>query len=260
MISVVFVIVELSENTTCSPSKLVLLSNCLFDSSYSNMTIDNRTLSMIVPYSLGEVNHEENSFINVLTHNKSGKPLISLSLNMIQCYNNKTFNWTSVESSSTLRGEFVRTTLSDSNIMYLSSGITYLRNLTAIDCLTNTIYRTHNKELFQINLKIQSTLNDYCLNDNSCYPLDIYQCDIEQKRCICRSKFQPYLTKDQRSICVHAVENIEQCTMRNVHCLEWCYQNRSSTTCTCPKDMSRKRILENDRGIKSILNYLFYFV
>ncbi|CAF0859486.1 unnamed protein product [Rotaria sordida] len=211
------------------------------------MTIDNRTLSMVVPYLLHN-NEDENLFIKILARNISQKPLISFNLNIIQCLNSQLFNWTSVESSLTLRGEFVRTTFIDTNIMYLSSGITYLRNLTSIDCLTKTIYRTNHNELFKINLKIESTLNNYCSNENLCYPLNIYQCDLERHRCICRSPFQSYLTKNQQSICIHAVENIDQCTMKNLHCLEWCHHNRSSTMCICPNKLSNKKFLDDNRA------------
>ncbi|CAF4624719.1 unnamed protein product, partial [Rotaria magnacalcarata] len=79
-----------------------------------------------------------------------------------QCSNNEFLNWTSVESSLTLRGEFVRTTFADANKIYLSSGVTYLKNLTMLDCSIKTTYRTNDDELFQIKLKIESTLNDYC--------------------------------------------------------------------------------------------------
>ncbi|CAF0771091.1 unnamed protein product [Rotaria sp. Silwood1] len=211
------------------------------------MTTDQRTLSMIVPYLLDN-NEEENLYIKIITRNISQKPLISFNLNIIQCSNNQLFNWTSVESSLTLRGEFVRTIFTDTNIMYLSPGITYLRNLTTIDCLTKTIYRTNHNELFQINLKIESTLNDYCSNQNLCYPLNIYQCNLEQHRCTCRSPFQSHLTKTQQSICIHAVEYMDQCTVKNIHCLEWCHHNRSSTMCICPNDLSRKKFLDDNQA------------
>jgi len=203
---------------------------------------------MIVPYSLDN-NEEKNLFIKILTHHTSEKSLIHFNLNIIQCLNNKKiFNWTSVESSSTLRGEFVRTTFFDTNIMYLSSGITYLRNLTSIDCLTKTMYRTDNQELFEINFKIESTLNDYCSNKNLCYPLNIYQCNYERQRCICRSPLQSYLTQDQHLICLYAVKNFNQCLMNNTRCLEWCHQNSSSTMCICPKDLSKKKYFDDHRG------------
>jgi hypothetical protein len=247
MVYVVSVIVGLGEIPACIPNKLIILSNCSFNYPYSNMTIDNRTLSMTIPYSLNN-NNEENLFIQIIERHISEKPFIRFNLNMIQCSGDKFFNWTSVESSSTLRGEFVRTIFTETNIMYLSSGITYLRNLTSIDCLTDTMYRTDNKELFQMNFKIESTLNDYCTNDNLCYPLNIYQCDYERHRCICRSPLHSYLTKDQHSICVHAVKNIDQCTMKNVRCLEWCHLNSSTTMCVCPKDLATKKYLDDDRG------------
>jgi hypothetical protein len=258
MVYVVSVIVGYGENTACIPNKLILLSNCSFNYLYSNLTIDNRTLSMTVPYSL-DTNEKDNLFIKVLTRHRTDKLLIYFNLNIIQCSNKKLFNWTSVESSSTLHGEFVRTTFLDKNIMYLSSGITYLRNLTTIDCLTKTMYRTDNQELFEINFKIESTLNDYCSNNNLCYPLNIYQCDYQRQRCICRSPLQSYLTKDKYLICIHAVKNLNQCTMKNVRCLEWCHQNSSSTMCICPNDLSKKKYFDNDRGKNIILSFCFCF-
>ncbi|CAF5092738.1 unnamed protein product, partial [Rotaria socialis] len=80
-----------------------------------------RTLSMIVPYLLDN-QEEENLFIKILTRNQEQKPLISFNLNLIRCSNSEFLNWTSVESSLTLRGEFVRTTFTDANKIYLSSG------------------------------------------------------------------------------------------------------------------------------------------
>ena len=255
LIYMVSVVVGLEENIACTPNKLIRLSNCLFNYSYSDMTIDNRTLSMVAPYALDN-NEDENLFITAITLNVSSKPLIRFNLKMIQCLDNKTSNWTSVESSSTLRGEFVRTTFIDTNVIYLSPGITYLRNLTTIDCLRKTIYHTDNQGLFRVNLKIESTLNDDCSKENLCYPLDIYQCDFERHRCICRPSFVPYLTNDQHLICIHAVENIDQCPIKNVRCLEWCQLNRPSTTCICPKDLSKKRIFNNSRGEPTI--FLFF--
>ncbi len=248
MVYVVSVIVGLGEITACIPNKLIILSNCSFNYPYSNMTIDNRTLSITVPHSLNNNKYEENNYFQILKRDRFSKPLIRFNLNFIQCLNNKFFNWTSVESSSTLRGEFVRTTFLDTNIMYLSTGITYLRNLTMINCLTKTIYRTNNQELFEINFKIESTLNDYCSNENLCYPLNIYQCDYEKHRCICRSNLESYTTNDQYSICIHPVKYLDQCPMKNIRCLEWCHTNRSSTMCICPKDLSIKKYLDDDRG------------
>ncbi|CAF1430008.1 unnamed protein product [Adineta steineri] len=212
------------------------------------MTIDNRTLSMTIPYSLNNNHEQENLFVQILTRHISEKPFIRFNLNMIQCLENQSLNWTSVESSLTLRGEFVRTVFTDTNIMYLSSGLTYLRNLTSIDCLTKTLYRTDKNELFQVNFKIESTLNDFCSDEHLCYPLNIYQCNHEQHRCICRSPLQSYLTKDQQLICIHAVKNIDQCTIENVRCLEWCHLNSSSTVCTCPKDLAIKKYLNDERA------------
>jgi hypothetical protein len=258
MIYVVSVIDGFGENTACIPNKLILLSNCSFHYPNSNLTNNNRTLSMTVPYSL-DTYEEENLFIKVLTRHRSEKLLIHFNLNIIQCSTKKFLNWTSVESSSTLRGEFVRTTFFETNIMYLSSGITYLRNLTMIDCLTKTIYRTDDQELFQINFKIESTLNDDCSNENLCYPLNIYQCDYERQRCICRRPFQSYLTKDQHAICIHAVKNIDQCIMENVRCLEWCQQNSSSIMCICPKDLSKKKYFDDHRGKYIRFSIILFF-
>lgn len=247
MVYVVSVIVGREEITNCTPNKLIILSNCSFNSTSTNLTIDNRTLSMTIPYSLHK--HGQKAFpVQLITRHQSEKPLIRLDLNLIQCANQTSLNWTSIESSSTLRGEFVRTVLTEKNIMYLSSGVTYLRNLTSTHCSTKTIYRTDNKELFQVKFKIESTLNDYCSKESLCYPTDIYQCDHEQHRCVCRSPLQSYLTSDQHSICVHAVKNLTQCTIKHVRCLEWCHLNSSATVCTCPKDLARKKLSNDNRG------------
>ncbi|CAF0850570.1 unnamed protein product [Adineta ricciae] len=211
------------------------------------MTIDKRTLTMTIPYSLHK-NSQKAFPVQLITRHQSQKPLIRLDLNLIQCANQTSLNWTSVESSSTLRGEFVRTVLTEKNIMYLSSGVTYLRNLTSTNCSTKTVYRTDNKELFQVKFKIESTLNDYCSKENLCYPIDIYQCDHEQYRCVCRSPLQSYLTSDQHSICVHAVKNLSQCTIKHVRCLEWCHLNSSATVCTCPKDLAQKKFSNDNRA------------
>ncbi|CAF2936997.1 unnamed protein product [Rotaria sp. Silwood2] len=203
---------------------------------------------MILPYPLNR--HEGNDLlITIISHNKSSKPFIRFNLSMIQCsYKNLSFNWTSLESSSTLRGEFVRTTFIDKNIMYLPSGKTYLKNLTTIDCSTKTLYRTDHKQLFKLDLHIESTLNDYCSNDNSCYPYENYQCEQTKHRCICRQPLQSYLIQNQYPICIHVVHTMDQCTMKNFRCLEWCHQNSSSTMCTCPKNISTKILLDNNRA------------
>ena len=263
---IIVVVVKFGENTTCTPNKLVLLSNCSFHhyshfhdyTSYwfnSQTTNDNHTLSMIVPYPLNK-NKENNLSTTIITHRGSLKPLIRFNLNIIQCSNkNLLLNWTSIESSSTLNGEFVRTKLLDTNIMYLSSGRTYLKNLTTIDCSTKTLYRTDHKQIFKLDLRIQSTLNDYCSYDNSCYPLENYQCNQTQHRCICRKPLQSYSIHDQYPICIQVVEYMDQCTMKNIQCLEWCHQNSSSTMCTCPDHSLKKRSLDDDRGNR---NYEFY--
>jgi hypothetical protein len=253
---IIVVVIKFGENTTCIPNKLILLSNCSFHyynysshlSTNNKTTHDNQTLSMTVPYPLNK-NEEDNLLITILTHNMSSKPLIRFNLNLIQCSNkNLLFNWTSVESSSTLHGEFVRTTISEKNMMYLSSGKTYLKNLTTIDCSTKTLYHTDRNQLFQLDLRIESTLNDYCLNDNSCYPLENYQCNQEKHRCTCRQPLQSYLIKDQFPICVQAIHTIDQCIMKNIRCLEWCQQNKTSTMCVCPKESSTKKLADDDKG------------
>ncbi len=255
---IIVVVVRFGETISCIPNKLILLSNCSFRYSHyhnysshlfnNKTTNDNRTLSMIVPYPLN-INEEENLLITILTHKKSLKPLIRFNLNMIQCSNkNLVFNWTSLESSSTLHGEFVRTSYIEKNIMYLPSGKTFLKNLTTIDCLTKTLYRTDSKQLFQLNLRIESTVNDYCLNDNSCYPIENYQCNQSKNRCNCRKPLQSYLIKNQYPICLQAVQTIDQCSIENNRCLEWCHENSSSIKCLCPKELLIKKFLDNNRG------------
>ena len=241
----IILVVKFGETINCIPNKLILLSNCSFLMTNDN----NRTLSMIVPYPLN-THEEENSLITIFRHKKSLKPLIRLNLNLIQCSKkNFRLNWTSLESSSTLRGEFLRTTNIDNNIMYLPSGKTYLKNLTTIDCQSQTLYRTDSNQLFQIDLKIESTLNDYCLNDHSCFPKDIYQCDTIKHRCICRKDFQSYLIEKQYPICLQPVQTIDQCTIKNTHrCLEWCHLNNSSPICLCPKDFSIKKFSSDNRS------------
>ncbi len=252
MIIIVVVFVRLGENiNSCIPNKLILLSNCSFHyhnySSYLT-TNENRTLSMIVQYPLN-TNEEENLLITILTSKKSLKPLIRFNLNMIQCsMKSLALNWTSVESSSTLRGEFVRTNHIEKNMMYLSSGKTYLKNLTTIDCLTKTFYQTDPQQLFELDFKIESTLNDYCSNDYSCYPRENYQCNQAKNRCHCRKPFQSYLINDQYPICLQAVQTIDQCTTENMRCLQWCHRNSSSTMCLCPKELSIKKFSDDNRG------------
>ncbi len=249
---ILVVVVRFGETiTSCIPNKLILLSNCSFHyynySSYLT-TNENRTLSMIVPYPLN-IDEEKNLLITILTSKKSLKPLIRFNLKMIQCtMKNSSLNWTSLESSSTLRGEFVRTNHVEQNMMYLPSGKTYLKNLTTIDCLTKTFYQTDHRQLFELDFKIESTLDDYCTNDYSCYPRDNYQCNQVKNRCQCRKPFQSYLIKDQYPICLQAVQTIDQCTTENMRCLQWCYRNSSSTMCLCPKDISIKKISDDNRG------------
>ena len=245
------------ENTSCTPNKFIVLSNCSFrythsnnDSShYSNETaIDDRLLSMIVPYAWNQ-NEEDDLLITIITRSLARKPLIRLNLNLVHCAQHpREFNWTSLESSSTLTGEFVRTTFIDRNIMYLSSGVTYLRNLTALDCSTRTVYRTDEREFFQLDLRLESTLNDSCVDDSSCYPTETYQCDHDRHRCTCRPPFQSHLVKEQYPICIQAVEHSDQCTTKHVRCYEWCHENSSSTMCICPKEFSSKQVSADDRG------------
>ena len=257
MVSVVSVIVSgLVENTACAPNKLILLSNCSLKSPFSlaaaassppPMTIDNRTLSMTVPY-LFEPNPDENLAIQVIRRPSSKVPLIRFNLNLIQCSIKHNFTWSSVEASSTLRGEFIRTSSIDINRMYLSLGVTYLRNLTSIDCASRTIYRTDSRQVFRVHFQLESTLNDSCSNETLCYPLNTYQCDSERRRCQCRSPLQAYLVDDRSAICIHAVKTIDQCTMKNVRCLPWCDQTSSSTMCLCPEEFSTKKLFDDDRG------------
>ena len=48
---------------------------------------------------------------------------------------------------------------------------------------------------------------------------------------------------------LHAIsETIEQCTMENMRCFEWCHQNSSSTMCLCPKELLTKKFLYDNRG------------
>lgn len=256
MVSVLSVIVSgLVENTACAPNKLILLSNCSFKSPFSltdpssssPMTIDNRTLSMTVPH-LFEPHADENPAIEVIRRPASKVPLIRFNLNLIQCSIKKNFTWTSVEASSTLRGEFIRTSSIDINRMYLSLGVTYLRNLTSINCTSRTIYRTDPRQVFRVHFQRESTLNDSCSNESLCYPSNIYRCDSERRHCQCRSPLQAYLTDDHSSICIHAVKTIDQCTLKNVRCLPWCDDSSSSKMCLCPAEFSTKKYFDEDRG------------
>ncbi|CAF3365842.1 unnamed protein product [Rotaria socialis] len=256
IIGIVVVVVDCGENTTCTPNKLILLSNCSFHYFYHRnhsshlfnhiTTNDNRTLSMILQYPLHK-NVGNDLLMTIITHKKSAKPLIRFNLSMIQCSNmNMLSNWTSLEYSSTLRGEFVRTTFVDKNIMYLPSGKTYIKNLTTLDCLTKTLYRTDHKQLFKLDLRIESTLNDYCSNEHLCYPSESYECDQIKHRCTCREPLQSYSIENRYPICVQLVQNMDQCEMKNLRCLEWCHENSSSSTCTCPKNISTKISLDDD--------------
>jgi hypothetical protein len=248
----VTVIVGRVNNSHCIPTKFVRLSNCTFYSSISNvypsMTIDNRTLSMIVPNVYDQHEHENFSIDIIQRSSSTMSPLVRLNLNMIQCLNSRTWNWTSVEASSTINGEFIRTTLTDRHRMYLSMGVTYLRNLTSLDCSQRIVYRTDHDDVFRVDFKLESTLNDTCSNSNRCYPLNIYQCDYERHRCTCRSPLQTYLTNNHQAICIHAVKTLDQCTMKHVRCLPWCHRNHSSTVCLCPEQISTKKYLDNNQG------------
>lgn len=250
---IILVVVRFGASTrTCLPNKFIHLSNCSFrhllhSSSSYLMTNDNRTLTMIVPYSLHS-HDEEHALITIFTSKKSFKPLIRFHLNIIQCTEKKvTFNWTSLESSSTSRGEFVRTSHIDGNLMYLSSGKTYLKNLTSLDCSSKTIYQTDVEQLFELDLKIESTSKDFCTSDQSCYPHENYQCHSGQHRCHCRKPFQTYSIRDQYPICLQAVQTMDQCMTDKSRCLEWCRQNSSSTMCLCPAEISTKKFSADQR-------------
>ena len=251
MIFVVIVGSTFEENLSCTPNKWVLLSNCSFrytDHRNETTTIDQRRLSMVVPYALNET-EEEDLLISIMTHRLSSKPLIRLNLNLIECANYPLhMHWTSLESSSTITGEFVRTTLIDRNIMYLPAGITYLKNFSTLDCSSQTLYRTDDQQVFQLDLRIESTLNDYCSNDQSCFPRETYRCHSDHRRCVCREPFQSYRIKDEYPICIHAVPTMDQCTMKHVRCFEWCQMNSSSAMCICPEELATKRISAEDRG------------
>lgn len=255
---IIIVVIRFGENTTCTPNKLIFLSNCSFHYSYyhnptfhilNNLTTnDKKSLSMMLSYSLNRIN-DDNLSMTIIKNNRSTKPLIRFNLNQIECLNKSlSLKWTSLESSSTLNGEFLRTTFIDKTIMYLPLGKTYLKNLTAIDCSTKIAYRTDSKQLFKLDLNVESTLNDHCTSNNACHPYDTYQCDQIKQRCVCRQPLQSYLIEDQYPICLHIVHNLNQCTMQNVRCLEWCHENSSSKMCTCPKNLARKIYLEDDRG------------
>ncbi|UJR09129.1 hypothetical protein I4U23_013376 [Adineta vaga] len=250
IIIVVVVVVDFGDNTSCTPAKQILLSNCSFQHSQNSLlmnktTNDNRTLTMIIPYSLDR-NQQDDFFVTILTKNQS---FIRLNLNFIQCEKKSSLlNWTSLESSSTLQGEFLRVSSIHQSTMYLPSGKIYLRNLSTIDCSTKTIYRTDPNQLFQLDLRIESTLNDYCLDDTSCYPQDTYQCDPIEQHCICRQPFQPYLIKEHHSICIQAVDILDRCPRNNQRCLPWCHENSSSTVCLCPKNFAIKKFSYDHRA------------
>jgi hypothetical protein len=36
--------------------------------------------------------------------------------------------------------------------------------------------------------------------------------------------------------------------MKNIRCLEWCQQNKTSTMCVCPKESSTKKLADDDKG------------
>lgn len=252
MFMINIIIVRLGETRTCLPNKFILLSNCSFrqffnsSSSYS-MTNVNRTLTMIVPYPI-DISQNEQAFITLFTSPKSFKPLIRFHLNLIQCTEkNQSFNWTSLESSSTSHGEFVRTSQIDGNLMYLSSGKTYLKNLTSIDCSTQTAYQTASEQIFELDLKIESTTKDFCTSDQSCYPHSHYQCHSGQNRCHCRKPFQIYSIGNHYSICLQAVQTMDQCTTDKIRCVEWCRQNSSRTFCLCPMEISTKKFSSDQR-------------
>ena len=205
---------------------------------------------MIVPYALN-ASEENHLLISILRHPHSFQPLIQLNLNLIQC-NQSSFNasihWTSLESSSTLTGEFVRTNRIVNNRMYLPAGQTYLRNMTMIDCSTKTIYQSDVKEIFQLDLRIESTLNDSCQTDEQCYPHETYRCDINERRCTCRDSYQSYQIENHLSICIEAVETMADCQQTHVRCFPWCRGNNASSLCACPENLSEKILSADQRG------------
>ena len=252
MIFVVILGSTSEESLSCTPNKWILLSNCSFRYAFhgneTTTTIDQRRLSMVVPYALNET-EEEDLLISIKTHRLASKPLIRLNLNLIECANYPAhMHWTSLESSSTITGEFVRTTLIENRIMYLPAGITYLKNFTTLDCSSQTLYRTDEQQVFQLDLRIESTLNDFCSHEHSCYPRETYQCHSDRQRCACREPFQSYRIKDQYPICIHAVPTLDQCTGKHVRCFEWCHVNSSAPMCLCPEDLATKKISVDDRG------------
>ena len=251
LLSFLFVLSEAFDPSSCTPKKLISLSNCTFRPTRSSsfIFIDNQTLSIVVPHLLDD----ETNAIEMIRRRSSTLPILRFNLNQIQCSLNRSWNWSSVEASSTLRGEFIRTTLIEPNQMYLSSGVTYLRNLTSIDCKKKIVYRTANEEIFRIEFKIESTLNDSCSAEQPCFPSDVYQCHQQEQRCICRSPFESYLTVDQQAICLHAVRTLDQCPYDSSRCLPWCHQNSSNSRCFCPEKISTKRFRFDQRGKRSSL-------
>lgn len=230
--------------STCSPKKLILLSNCTLHLPSSSFSAENRTLSITVPNTL----ENEKNFIQLIRRRTSSIPIIRFNLTLIQCSNQRHWNWNSVEASSTLRGEFIRTTLIEPNQMYLSLGVTYLRNLTSIDCTKKIVYRTSTDQIFRLDLKSESTLNDSCSEENPCSPTDIYQCDRKSQRCICRPPFESYFSTDQPGICLQAVQRIDQCQFDHQRCLPWCNPNNSLSQCLCPEKISSKKLRSDNRG------------
>lgn len=255
LLSLHLVFIQCFDPSSCSPKKIILLSNCTFRRTNSSFVFNNnQTLSITVPHLFDD----ENSTVEMIRRRTTSMPIIRLNLNLIQCSIDRSWNWSSVEASSTLRGEFIRTTLIEPNQMYLSSGVTYLRNLTTIDCKKKIIYRTTNEQIFRIDFKIESTLNDSCSDDQPCFPSDIYQCHREEQRCICRQPFESYLMKDQQAICIHAVQTLDQCPYDLQRCLPWCNQNSSNSQCLCPEKISSKKIRSDNRG-KVVVVVLFLF-
>lgn len=233
---ILVLIVEYGQTKSCNPTRIILLSNCSFQLTTKS---DNRSLTMIVPYALNRTEKNSHDFLSLFLRSKPYKPLIRLNLNFLQCSTNnkQLFQWTSLESSSTLRGEFLRTTHIEHNLMYLPAGRIFLKNLTTIDCSSRTLYRTDDQQIFEFDFKIESTLNDFCLNDYSCYPNHIYRCDQTKQRCTCRQTFQSFLIHEQYPICV---QTSDQCSNKSIRCIEWCQLNSSSPMCLCPNEYSKK--------------------
>lgn len=242
----------LGDSTNCVPTKSVLLKNCSFiqDERTEQNSFDRRQLSMIVPYALNK-SEENQLLISILRRQVSSKALIRLNLNLIRCSNidRQEIFWFSYEFSSTITGEFVRTNVVDRNQVYLPPGTTYLKNLTSVDCKSKTVYRTDDREIFRLDLRLESTLNDHCFDDQTCSPMETYRCDSIQQRCVCREPFESYLIDEYHPICIQAASSIDQCQTKQVRCFQWCHLNQTSSECFCPQKLAIRRFIDEQRSI-----------